>query len=270
MIPMADTKLTCPRCDGPLYDPTSGEPEPEGAGCFMIDEDHYDCTSCTCSRSDTFSCDEFPRIVPTPNATPRQRADSKRPCEERRKTMRESSINASVNSRQYLEWVADAARISRQVAEGNTDLGPVFWIRLYGILYDVYGYLDKQTRFLTSIGFKNLPQTVVFVKSIEDLAALFSADEQIYIQYRRDTECHPVQKAYEFSIGQNGHILDQYFLKMLGKKTQVAKDDMRATALRVIKAAKHETQLAPLFAQRCWRQLAELEVKAAPLWTPTR
>jgi len=178
--------------DGPIPDP-----EPTPPFCALVDEGaHYECRLCTCGPRDHFSCIEFPRVVPGPDATPRQLADPKLDCAERRRRMSESSMNARINSKQQMNWLVDAARVSKLVASGNLDLAPIFWIRLYGILHEIYERVSGHSASAIQIRGKPIQVFVDFLKTVDALAALFSADERIYIQYRRDVESHPIQRNY--------------------------------------------------------------------------
>ena len=73
---MSEKPKICPRCDGPLVDLWGDEPEGEGPHCLLVDESHYECKLCTCAPTDSYSCLEFPRLLPEPDATPRMRADA--------------------------------------------------------------------------------------------------------------------------------------------------------------------------------------------------
>jgi hypothetical protein len=57
---------------------------------------------------------------------------------------RDVDKHARVVGLQMANWIADTRRVTELVAGGDTDLVPVFWIRLYGTLVDISDYLAKQ------------------------------------------------------------------------------------------------------------------------------
>jgi len=81
------------------------------------------------------------------DATARQLVDRSLDCTERRRRIRESLLNINIHSRQELDWLVDAARVSKLVAEGNAELAPVFWDQVYGIVarYIRAGYFASNT-----------------------------------------------------------------------------------------------------------------------------
>lgn len=106
--------------DGPIPDP-----EPTPPFCALVDEGaHYECRLCTCGPGDQFSCIEFRRVVPAPDATPRRLADPKLDCAERRRRMSESSMTARINSKQQMNWLVDATRVAKLVARKRAASDP--------------------------------------------------------------------------------------------------------------------------------------------------
>jgi hypothetical protein len=234
-----------------MYDLDGPEPDPvpQPPFCLLIDG-HFECRLCTCSPTDQYSCYEFPRPVHGPDATPLQRTDATLDCVERRRRLREIDRRTFVQSRQRMGWLVDAARVSKLVADGNTDLAPVFWIRLCGILNELYDKLLKNHTLAVLTGAKPYSDIVEFLGAIESLAASFSDDERIYIQYRRDVECHPVQ---------DNHASDGFNHKLLAKEARIGLEEFRAAVGRVVARAPSEVALAQMFAERCKLALADLE-----------
>jgi hypothetical protein len=257
----------CPRCEGPLVDLSGPDPEVEGPLCLLIDETHYECKLCTCKPTDRFSCLEFPRVVPAPDATPKQLADRKRDCTERRRAMSESNSNATINPRQEMEWLEDAAAITKRVADGEIILAPIFWLRLFGILHDMYDKLLRAERWSLGQGFRFDPRISAFMREVEALSAVFTEDERLYIQYRRDVEAHPIQVAYEFRIDGAGKAKEAVTTKITAKKLPVTLDEFRAAMGRVLATAKHETGIARAFAIRCALSLERVREKGLQIFT---
>ena len=120
---------------------------------------------------------------------------------------------------QIANWLSDAVRVTEMVAKGNTDIIPVFWIRMYGILADITDEITRQLDFATSM---NVPRRKVSLLkgAIDVLAKTFTEDELIYLQYRRHVECHPLQDSYRLKLT-GGGLQDSVFLRLPGKKTTV-------------------------------------------------
>lgn len=260
---------TCPRCMGPIYDLDGPVPDPEPVPpfCVLIDESHYECRLCDCSPTDRFSCFEFPRVIPESGATARQLADATLNCSERRRRTSESSMNARVNSPQQMNWLIDAARVATLVAEGNTDLAPLFWIRLYGILHDIYDKLAGHRNLAVLNGARPHPLIVAFLKATEDLSGLFSPDERLYIQYRRDVESHPIQTNYEFKVDERGRAVETFKHKMLAQRIPVSLEEFRAAVKRLLATVPDETVLARVLASRCSNALLGLREHGARIYT---
>jgi hypothetical protein len=242
-----------------MYDLEGPTPDPQPTPPFCVVYDggtHYECRLCTCTGQDHFSCIEFPRVVPTADATPRQLADPKLDCAERRRRMSESSVNARVNSKQQTNWLADAARVAKLVAGGNLDLAPIFWIRLYGILHEMYERVSHNNAFAIQIRGKAIPSMVDFVKAVDALAAVFSDDERIYIQYRRDVESHPIQRNYEFKVDNKGRSIESFHHKIMNRKVAVTLDEFTAAVRRLLQTVPREIDLARTMAERCLGSLA--------------
>jgi hypothetical protein len=264
---MTARPTTCPRCDGPIFDLWGDEPEGEEKGCLLIDGSHYECKLCSCSPTDAFSCLEFPRVVPEPGATPKMLSDTKRDCTDRRRSMSETNLNARINSVQQMEWLDDAVSIAKRVAAEETLLAPVFWLRLFGILHDMYEKVLASERFCKTYGFKIDPRIVAFMREVEALAAVFSDDERLYIQYRRDVEAHPVQVHYEFKIDGKGKAKDGLTPKLTSKKLPVTREEFREAMKRVLATAKHETGIAVAFASRSLPALERVREKGRQVYT---
>jgi hypothetical protein len=248
--------------DGPAPDP-----EPADPVCLLVDRrSHYECKMCSCAPGDQFSCYDVPRVVPGPNATALQLVDRTLDCTERRRRLLETSRNSTIHSRQELNWLADASRVAKLVADGQTDLAPVFWIRLYGVLHEIFQRLSDSAASLTQHGVKP-PQVISdFMAAVDKVGSLFSDDELLYIQYRRDVECHPVQLNYEFRVKKDGGTREAFDHKVLAKKVPVSLHDFMAATRRVLATAPNEVALAQRFADRCWLALAGLKRKGARIY----
>jgi hypothetical protein len=248
--------------DGPAPDP-----EPPPPLCFLVESDQYECKLCNCKPEDQFSCYQFPRVVPGPDATALQFVDRTLDCAERRRRMSESSRNIRIHSRQAMNWLVDAARLAKLVAEGNENLAPVFWIRLYGILHEMHERLSASNASVVRHGITPNPSIVDFLVAVDKVASIFSDDERLYIQYRRDVECHPLQLNYELQVKKNGDTREAFDHKLLAKKVPVTLEEFLAATKRVLGTAPDEITLSRVFAERCWLALAGLKREGARIYT---
>ena len=257
---IANPLSQCPRCAGAIFDVDGPVPDSAAPVC-LLDGEHYECKLCTCTVTDHYSCYQFPRVVPDPEATPLQLAGAKLDCKERRRRMAESVTSADVHSPQELSWLIDTARVAKLVAKGNADLSPVFWIRLYGVLNEMYGRLAASHESSLRIGANPHLGIVRFLEEVSVLYAHFSDDELLYIQYRRDVECHPLQFNYERTVNKKGSARGSFKHKIFQKDAPVTLEDFSAAIKRVLSSAPNEVVLAQSFADRCWSTLETLQEK---------
>lgn len=78
---------------------------------------------CNCKPEDQFSCYQFPRVVPGPDATALQLVDRTLDCAERRRRMSESSRNTTPMrepERSVVPPVVAAEQADTQIARGPT------------------------------------------------------------------------------------------------------------------------------------------------------
>jgi hypothetical protein len=165
-----------------------------------------------------------------------------------------------------MNWLVDATRVAKLVANGNADLAPVFWIRLYGILHDIYGRVSANVAAVELNGLKPPALFQDFLREIRAVASIFSTDERLYIQYRRDVDCHPLQNNYEFGYKRDGGTRETFEHKLLAEKTYVTLEDFRKAVRRVLGTRPDEVALAQAFAERCWSALAGVELQGARLF----
>ncbi|MET0285167.1 MAG: hypothetical protein ABW352_11880 [Polyangiales bacterium] len=102
---------------------------------------------------------------------------------------------------QLVRWVGETLAITARVASsGQSELLPVFWIRLYGLLTDVTDFVELSAE-RSNDGLSMFPQARRTVRSklptaLNRLKAVFEEDELLYIEYRRHAECDPFQAKY--------------------------------------------------------------------------
>jgi hypothetical protein len=94
-----------------------------------------------------------------------------------------SPTDQDISDREMHEWVKQLVYLIRQVAEGKGDYSEnaLFWVRLYGFFDDIHRLADSKKA--------NCPQDLR--ELLDDLLHVFSVDERLYLNYRRDKESHP-------------------------------------------------------------------------------
>ena len=119
----------------------------------------------------------------------------------RRPARCDESVERDTPQLQLLAWISPSSRITNLMASGVTEVLPLFWIRLYGVLADIADFVeltmddldDRSCMFpLARAGSDTGP----IRRTIAVLKALYTNDELLYIEYRRHVECHPMQSKY--------------------------------------------------------------------------
>jgi hypothetical protein len=130
------------------------------------------------------------------------------PPKDRERLLNDIDRNARTNPKLYSNWIRDTVRVTTEVANGNTDLVPVFRIRIYGVMADIFARVSGSQRNTAELKRPPNPAVEGMIEAIKALAARFTRDELIYIQYLRNTECHPVQDAYRIRVTGDGSLKD--------------------------------------------------------------
>jgi hypothetical protein len=175
--------------------------------------------------------------------------------------------NSRIIGHQMADWIRDTARVTQLVANSNTDLIPIFWIRLYGVLADVADQIDKvcdnPEHARQILATHEFAAALRVRNAITNIASVFNEDELVYLQYRRHVECHPLQNAYRIRVAGKA-FQDSVHHRLLDKAMTV--EDSDAACVRLF--AKHglsESRVAINFAQRVLQAVLELQL-AAPAW----
>jgi hypothetical protein len=81
------------------------------------------------------------------------------------------------------QWVKQLVYLIRRVADGKSDYSEnaLFWVRLYGFFDDIHRLTDPKVA--------TCPQELRDL--LDELLRVFSVDERLYLNYRRDKESHP-------------------------------------------------------------------------------
>lgn len=102
---------------------------------------------------------------------------------------------------QLVRWIGETLDIATRIGVNDSELLPLFWIRLYGLLTDVSDFVELTVEHShdglcmfplarTRTARSPLPTALQRLKSV------FEADELLYIEYRRHAECDPFQTKY--------------------------------------------------------------------------
>lgn len=195
--------------------------------------------------------------------TKRQKAGRGLPPRDRVRLENDIERNADVGSKQAANWIADAVRVTAKVAAGDIDLIPVFRIRLYGILDEVFTKLMTDAQFWVELGFPPRRDIAQLTEAIKQLAAVFTPDELIYIQYLRHTECHPLQDAYRIKITEAGKFKDTVTHHLIDQRLTVEETD--AAIVRVLRGFKNdEHAIAHHLARKAAAPLMNVQLTSRP------
>ena len=169
-----------------------------------------------------------------------------------------------IGSRLRLQWIGNAIRAAEEVISDTCPWSarPLWWVHIYAILGELKETLvDLSTPQFAGDLARRGP-FVQAVKRIEALQQVFTEDELLYIQYRRDEACHPVADSYEPSV-RDGKVKK-------AKNTLVGVrplSDIRKATKRVLKTTNNdEIRLAKDMAIRCLPALRDVLSASQPLF----
>jgi hypothetical protein len=169
---------------------------------------------------------------------------------------------APVRAHQAKKWTGTLAYIAQRIAElgdkSDEAHHALFWIRLQQVLAELLPYCEESRSVHEQFGLHERAKLfAVVVDRCRDLAGLFSEDELMWMQYRRDTEGHIWQESYEIGVkelAKGSKIKESRRYEVIDKVVNV-EDAM--TRMRVL-LRKYgntidamETGIAVDFAKRC-------------------
>lgn len=150
----------------------------------------------------------------------------------------------------------------------------LFWVRLHGVLSDIR---EGRTEFHRTLGIdpathvpgrSSADFSVAALLAIEAMRSKFSDDELIYAEYRRHSESHPRQDAFELRWQGKSKktLIDELSIKAVGRTFSFA--EMNAAMGRVMRPYHFdEGAIAVAYARRI-RPLLPALVEALHLGTP--
>lgn len=95
--------------------------------------------------------------------------------------------------KQHVEWILDLLRIVDSLNETEaapSDYG-LFWIRLHGLLREVYEYFDPDKSAIS----KDRLHIAAF-EQLSKIKSSFSEEEILWIEHERNCHCHPAPTYY--------------------------------------------------------------------------
>jgi hypothetical protein len=188
--------------------------------------------------------------------TKKQQAGAALSVADQRRLRHDIRDHADIMAPQMAGWIRDAVRVSRQVAFGNTDLIPVFWIRLYGVLADIGDKVGGQIEMVIAAGVP-LRELGPLNQALMALVAVFTKDELIFLQYLRHVQCHPLQDAYRLKLTAKG-LKDEVKHRLLGDTKTL--EETNAAIRRVHRRfGIDEDAIAADFAKRSYERLAQFQ-----------
>ncbi len=196
-------------------------------------------------------------------------SDSPALTEIARKLTRQAAANGDIKGAQKLGWVEDFERVCLHVAtsaEVNEDTRAIFWIRLHGVLCEIFDLSPELLKSIEASGYLSAAEMRLFYAARSawtKLVEVLSDDEHVLADYMRQTQVHVLQAGYDLRpINKKGGELvginDQRPIRSLGRRLTLAEVKQACARLGVWKKIS-ERDYAVLIAR-----------KLAPFVTPFR
>lgn len=143
-----------------------------------------------------------------------------------------------VRAHQAKKWSAAVAHIAESIAtKGDPDGAYIslYWMRTQQLLAELLPYCEESRALHERLGLHD--RAAMFgrvVERCEALKALFSEDELIWLQYRRDAEGHIWQESYEIGVkglGSGAKIKETRRYEVIDKTLNVEETMLRMRAL---------------------------------------
>jgi hypothetical protein len=166
--------------------------------------------------------------------------------------LRDTSIGVTQLESWLRSLVETAASISLQGMRVDPAQVAVFWIRLYGALREIRARFRRGVE-QASPEWKVRYETIL--AQMEAVAEALSQDEKVYLDYRRQVECHPLQRAFA-PMGEHGGERIAVDVKLLGIEMPI--DDWTAAVKRVLIGGTTEHTIGVMMASRLHPQLGKL------------
>lgn len=173
-----------------------------------------------------------------------------------------------LDARLKCQWVENLEQVVQTLLrEGDAAPWPfmgMFWVRLYGVLADLR---SEQVAFFRFLGVDPLTHVanagsllelgVETARRIEGVRQSLTEDELIYVDYRRHTESHPTQSAYNVRWSKKaGAVADRHRVHALDREFSVAELDLAVR--RVLAAHANEPAIAVALARKVEQPLRAL------------
>jgi hypothetical protein len=142
----------------------------------------------------------------------------------------------TVFPRQMLQWARGTLAVAERLTKGPDDaVAALFWVRLYGLLKDLADVLKRHHSLAEVFPSDDARLLVRIVSALDSVRRQLSDDEVVYLQYRRQAECHPFQHDYRFTRVRDGGLKDTSKSHLLARP--ISLEEVRAAVKRVEGAA---------------------------------
>ena len=143
-----------------------------------------------------------------------------------------------IRAHQAKKWAQAVAHIAESIAaKGDKDGAYIslFWLRTQQLLAELMPYCEESHALHERLGLhERAAMFAHVVERCQALKAIFSEDELIWLQYRRDTEGHIWQESYEIGVkglGSGAKIKETRLYAVIDKKLNVEETMLRKQAL---------------------------------------
>ena len=172
----------------------------------------------------------------------------------------------TIESRQRYNWVSNLTEIIDEIERHGLETPwpyfSVFWTRLHGLISEMRGEWLNDLREAGVDVATHIPNAgsllegrLALVRAVEAVLAVFTDDERIYADYRRQTEGHPTQRSYAVRWNRKtGQVNDQRTVPTVGRSFTV--DELDEAVRRVfaqhpnVSGMPNEAAIAVAFARR--------------------
>jgi len=171
------------------------------------------------------------------------------------------------HARQQANWVRNLDETARTLRDQG-DAAPwpfmaIFWIRLHAVIADLRLELEGTFQRLgidpaTHQAQPHSPLSLAIAthQRIEMIWRRFTEDELVFIDCRRQTECHITQSSYDYRLGRANVVLDRRGVPTVGREFTV--EELDAAVGRILGAYPDENAAAVALARKIVEALPTL------------
>jgi hypothetical protein len=180
--------------------------------------------------------------------------------QDRARVMADIDRNSRTVGTQISQWAESAASHANEVARldgaSTAATDSLYWIRTYGVLADLAAHFERKLAFVieTEQGAPSATTRtyrswfVAILAGIGRARDALTEEELLYLEYRRNVECHPFQDGYRLNIARAGEVIDTRPSLLLRKTLTIDATDAAIRA--VLKRYRGEPAITLDFAKR--------------------